>query len=129
MKRVLLLISIFTSLSFVPAGIASAAYDPFQDTCSDPNAQQSEVCTNEGRSGSNPVSGSDSIFMKITNAIALVAGVAAVIIIIVAGFQFVASGGDSNKVSSARSTIIYAVIGLIVIALARTIIAFVINSV
>ena len=54
--------------------------------------------------------------------------IAAVIMIIWGGFRYVTSGGDSNKVSSAKNTIIYAVIGLIIVALAQFIVKFVLDK-
>jgi hypothetical protein len=53
----------------------------------------------------------------------------AVIMIIVGGLKYITSGGDSNNVSSAKSTIIYAIIGLVVVALAQFIVQFVLNKV
>lgn len=55
------------------------------------------------------------------------AGVAAVIVIIVAGFFFVTSHGDPNLVSRAKQAIIGAVIGLVVILLAFAITSIVIG--
>jgi uncharacterized membrane protein len=53
-----------------------------------------------------------------------VVGVIAVIMLIVGGLRFVTSSGDGNSTSAARNTIIYAVIGLIVVALAQVIVRF-----
>lgn len=46
------------------------------------------------------------------------AAVIAVIFIIIAGIKFVTSSGDEKKLASAASTITYAIIGLVVTALA-----------
>ena len=43
------------------------------------------------------------------------AGIAAVVIIIMAGYKFITSGGDVKKVSSAKATLAFAIIGLIII--------------
>jgi hypothetical protein len=59
--------------------------------------------------------------------ISIIAGVAAVIMIVVAGLRFVTSNGDSNKVAGARSAIIYAIIGLIVVALSQVVVQFVLS--
>jgi uncharacterized membrane protein YuzA (DUF378 family) len=45
--------------------------------------------------------------------------------IVISAFRFITSGGDSNRVSSARSTLIYALIGVAVAALAQLLIHFV----
>jgi energy-converting hydrogenase Eha subunit B len=61
----------------------------------------------------------------IINVISVIVGVVAVIMVIFGGLRYITSGGDSGKVSSAKNTIIYAVIGLIVVALAQFIVQFV----
>lgn len=58
-----------------------------------------------------------------------IVGVASVIMIMVGGFKYVTSSGDSNSVNSAKNTILYAVVGLVVIALAQVIVRFVLNKV
>ena len=49
--------------------------------------------------------------------------------IIYGGFRYVTSGGDSGHVSSAKNTIIYAIVGLVVVALAQFIVQYVLNQV
>lgn len=58
-----------------------------------------------------------------------IVGVASVIMIIVGGFKYVTSSGDSNSVNSAKNTILYALVGLVVVALAQVIVRFVLNKV
>ena len=49
--------------------------------------------------------------------------------IIVGGIRYITSGGDSGNISSAKNTIIYAVIGLIIVALAQILVHYVLSSV
>jgi hypothetical protein len=56
-----------------------------------------------------------------------IAGIVAVIVIIIAGFSYVTSGGQSANVTKAKDTILYAVVGLVVIILAFVITQFVIG--
>ena len=56
-------------------------------------------------------------------------GILAVIMIIWGGIRYVLSGGDSGAVSSAKKTILYAVVGLIVAILAYAIVNFVITTI
>lgn len=58
-----------------------------------------------------------------------IAGGVAVIIIMLAGLKYVTSQGDPAAVSKAKNTILYAAIGLAVIAFAFTIVTFVVRSV
>ncbi len=58
----------------------------------------------------------------------LVIGIVSVIFIMIGGFKYVTSSGDSGKLSSAKNTIIFAVIGLIIASLAQVIVNFVLNE-
>lgn len=71
----------------------------------------------------------NSLITKIINIFSFVVGVVAVIMIIVGGFKYISSGGDSNKITSAKNTIIYAIIGLVIVALAQIIVQFVLGKV
>jgi len=53
----------------------------------------------------------------------------AIVFVVVGGIKYVTSGGDEKKVASAKNTILYAVIGLIVAILARVIIGVVISMI
>ncbi|MFZ2125111.1 MAG: hypothetical protein WA087_03995 [Candidatus Saccharimonadales bacterium] len=57
----------------------------------------------------------------------MAAGITAVITIIIAGYTYVISGGNPAEVEKSKNTILYAVIGLIVIAGAFTITQFIIG--
>ena len=70
----------------------------------------------------------NTLLVKIVNIISAVVGVIAVIMIVFGGFKYITSGGDSNNVSGAKNTIIYAIIGLVVVALAQLIVHFVLNQ-
>lgn len=71
----------------------------------------------------------ETIIRVVVNVFSLIVGVVAVIMIILGGLRYITSGGDSNNVSSAKNTIIYAIIGLVVVALAQFIVQFVLNKV
>jgi len=89
----------------------------------------SAVCTDNGTVKSNP--NDDPIVDKlqdIAKIIAFIAGAAAIILILVGSLQYITSNGDSNKIKGARDTVIYSLIGLVVVFLAATIIEFVLNK-
>lgn len=74
---------------------------------------------------------SDSVSHLITviiNIISAIVGIIAVIMIIVAGLRYVTSGGKEEGVKNAKNTILYAIIGLVVVALAQLIVHFVLNK-
>ena len=65
---------------------------------------------------------------QITNVLLFLLGAIAVIMIIIGGIRYATSNGDSGSIKSAKDTILYAVIGLIVAILAYAIVNFVITS-
>ncbi len=60
------------------------------------------------------------------NTLLFIVGVASVIMIIIGGLRYVFSGGDPKNTTAAKDTILYAVIGVVVAALAYAIVNFVI---
>jgi hypothetical protein len=58
-----------------------------------------------------------------------IVGLISVFMIITGGLKYITSGGDSGGVSGAKNTILYAVIGLVVVALAEVVVQFVLNRV
>ena len=69
-----------------------------------------------------------SYAMTIINTILYILGIAAVIMIVIGGFRYVVSNGDSASITAAKNTIFYAVIGLVVAILAFTIVNFVVSK-
>ena len=72
--------------------------------------------------------GDTGVFKKITNTILYIVGIVAVIMLIVGGIKYVISGGDGKKVTDAKNTVLYAIIGLVVCFLAFAIVNFVISA-
>ena len=66
---------------------------------------------------------------NIINAIVVSLGIVAVIIIIIGGITYMTSQGDAGKVKKAKDTILYGVIGLIIVVLAFAITNFVIGAI
>ena len=73
--------------------------------------------------------GSNGIFTNITNTILYVVGAISVIMLIFGGIKYAVSAGDSKKVTDAKNTILYAIIGLIITILSYSIVNFVLNVV
>ena len=59
----------------------------------------------------------------------VVAGIVAVIVIVIGGIRYSTSAGDSSGIQAAKNTIMYAVVGLVVIIAAAAITDFVIKNV
>ncbi len=73
--------------------------------------------------------GDDGFIRKLTSWVLLAVGTISVIMLIYGGFRYVISGGDSKKVTDAKNTILYAIIGLIISMLAYAIVSFIISAV
>ncbi|HSW78881.1 MAG TPA: pilin [Candidatus Babeliales bacterium] len=76
-------------------------------------------------SGGNDVT---ALIKKIINILSVLIGAIAVIMIIIGGFRYVTSGGKQESVTAAKNTILYAIVGLVIVALAQVIVHFVLNS-
>lgn len=127
-RRILLSLVVAFGLIAIPlpATAQQQILDDIDAQCA--QAPESAVCKDRNP-GSNPVSGSDGIILQVTRFVAYITGTIAVIIMIIAGIRFITSHGDPQSVTSARNTILYAVIGLIVIVLAQALVAFIINNI
>lgn len=72
--------------------------------------------------------GNAGVFKQVTNTILYIVGIIAVIMLIIGGIKYVISGGDSKKVTDAKNTVLYAIIGLVIAFLAFAIVNFVISA-
>ena len=67
-------------------------------------------------------------FLKgLINIFSAIIGIVAVLMIIFGGFRYITSGGNDTSVTSAKNTILYAIIGLIIVALAQLLVHFVLR--
>jgi cytochrome bd-type quinol oxidase subunit 2 len=108
---------------------ASAAPDVNANLCAGANltfSTKSDVsCAGdaEGDAGTSI----DSLITTIINILSLVVGVVSVIMIIIGGLRYITSNGDSGNVTNAKNTILYAIVGLVIVALAQLIVRFVVQ--
>lgn len=118
---------IVASLMFVSGSLVAIAEAPavHADTISDIKAG----VTGSGGSGAKNQGSQVAVVIRVVvNILLFLIGAFAVIMIVIAGFRYVASNGDANTVSSAKNTILYAVIGLVVAFLAYALVNFVIDQ-
>ena len=71
----------------------------------------------------------DSYIQNIFNGVYGIAAIVAIVFIIVGAVNYIMSSGEPSKIAKAKNTIMYAVIGLVVVVLAAVITAFVIQTV
>jgi len=130
MRRILLNIIMVFSLTiplFASPGIALAAANP--NACPGAGTSGGQVLNGIGETGNGcNSSGVSNLLSTIVSILSYVAGAIAVIMIIVSGFKYMTSGGDANKVTNAKSTLIYALIGVAVAALAQVLVHYVLST-
>lgn len=113
---------------------ASAATNGVKDSiCRGTNIATSASNTSDtaGCAADTSGVGADGLYTlaaKIVNIFSVLVGIIAVIMIIYGGFKYITSGGDSGNISGAKNTLIYAIIGLVVVALAQFIVRFVLGQ-
>ena len=112
-----------TSFADTTKGLCQGANLSF--SAKDADGKDNTNCNKGGKVDETQLNG---LVAKVINIITVIVGIVAVVMIIVGGFKYITSGGDSNKVGSAKNTILYAIIGLIVVALAQFIVKFVLNK-
>ena len=119
------LVLAFALVAGIGLGVSghALAVDPLAAACS--TNPTSDTCNYN--SATNPLTGTNGTLYKITTIVATVAGIAAIFVIIVSGVRYMTSGGDTQKVAAAKRTLIGAIVGLVIIVLAQTIITFVVR--
>ncbi len=142
LRRLRLLIASFACMGMLVVPAAGVFAEDTSTTGSPPSGfdffkpcettdRNATVCTDKDQAQTetnNSIYGPNGIITKIANIVAIIVGVAAVIVIVIAGIQYMLSTGDPSKVSRAKDAIIYAVIGLVVVVLARTLVVFIIGK-
>ncbi len=128
MKKLLTSLAI-SSMLFVPLAVPAVAHAQLENKIScgaelnvDPNA----ICVPDDTGATERV---NSIVRLVINLFSLIVGVISVIMIIIGGLKYITSGGDSGNVTGAKNTILYAVVGLVVVALAQFVVRFVLAKV
>lgn len=128
MKRRLATLLTLLTLLALPAAPA-AAYDPFGEVCENAGTGSDSVACNQEIDDEgnylDPISGEDGVIMQVISILAWVIGVASVIIIIISGMKYITANGDANSIKSAKNTLLYAIIGLLIFVSAQSIMWFV----
>ena len=74
------------------------------------------------------VTAGPSLISNVLSVVFAITGAISLLIITIAGFRFVISSGDSNRVAQARGAILYALIGLVITISGMAIVTFVLNK-
>jgi hypothetical protein len=118
----------------------AAAFDFFGKPCDasnfnehdpDPAKRKSNICGDVSSTAGHTKQYNSvlKVINTAANILAMITGVYAVIMVMVGGFSIITSGGNAEKVAAGRRRIIYALVGIVVVALAWVITSFIINIV
>ena len=129
MRRLLLPLAILITGTCVIFGLGRLAY---ADCANPADTREAIECGSSNSSGvpvtADPERAINNTVWDVINILSVVVGIVAVIMIIVGGFRYITSGGDPNRIASAKNTIIYALIGLLIAAFAQVIVRFVLKQ-
>lgn len=125
MKRIKLLIISFAALLSLSSAMVPATV--LADTPKSVVCQSLDSGADCNKTSNNSLD-LNKVIKLVLNILSVVVGIAAVIMMVIGGMRYITSGGDSNNVSSAKNTIIYALVGLVIVAVAQLIVKFVLNS-
>ncbi|MDB5170384.1 MAG: rane protein of unknown function [Candidatus Saccharibacteria bacterium] len=115
------LVAILVPLA-VPTAIAAAA-------CPPPGSSQSQVLDGVGQTGSNcSGAGVTDTIQVVVTILSIIVGIAAIIMIIISGLKYITSSGDAGRIGSAKTTLVYALIGLAIAALAQVLVSAVLRA-
>ncbi len=87
------------------------------------------VCTDAQKgqnTKTNPILGAIRSVIQI---LSIIIGIASVIMIIISGLRMTLANGDSNAIASARSSLVYSLVGLAIAALAQVIVRITLGSI
>ena len=125
-----ILITAMASAAFIaPLAVVPAVNAEFKlqdNVCGGTNGQFLDAdgsCITDETAG-NQVNETVTLALNLFSAIV---GIIAVVMIIVGGVKYITSQGESSNITAAKNTILYAVIGLVVVALAQIIVRFVLE--
>lgn len=125
MKKTLLIM--LTACLGITASLFYPVYADPDPICSQsgltPEQRQAAGCDDTG----DPAAEAFSTIRNVLNAVYVAVGIAAVGVIIFGGFRYTLSQGDPGKVKKAKDTIMYAIIGLIVVLSAFAITNFILG--
>ncbi len=112
----------FSALALSPALVSADAVSK-TDVCNGlSQLNGSETCSTAGNSTFN------YIVTIVVDILSCLVVILAVVMLIISGFRYVTSRGDSGNISSAKNTLIYAIVGVISVALAQLIVHFAISQ-
>lgn len=125
LQLLLVAITLLLPLTAVVVSPRASAVDIFQNSCAGSSTDICKEIPQHGTPGKNPIIKIIGVAIAIVGAIV---GIAAVFVLIIGGFKLITANGDSQGVARARSSVIYALVGVVISVLAEGIVAFVLSK-
>jgi hypothetical protein len=130
-SHILLIVSVLTLL--VPVALPAASYAFDCSGVANQVATGAAGSTQGGSVGCTQTSGVSStgvqnLAKNIVDVFSIIIGGAAIIMILYAGFRYITSGGSTERIGGAKTTLIYAIVGLVIVALAQLLVHFVLGA-
>ena len=119
-------LALVSPIALVPAVAHAEDFNLQNSVCSGTDGQllgEDGTCVTDDAAGEQ-VNNTVTLALNLFSAIV---GIIAVVMIIVGGVKYITSQGESSNITAAKNTILYAVIGLVVVALAQIIVRFVLE--
>jgi hypothetical protein len=130
MKKILIGLVFMLGIILPQTGLVKTAVT-YADTAKGTVCEGLGLTSSDGNKTCDAPAGStsvDSLIGTVVSILSYLIGAVAVIMIMIGSFKYVTSGGVSNKVGSAKTTLTYALIGLAIAALAQVLVRFVLTK-
>lgn len=123
MKKIIT--AIITVFTFVLMPLTPvAAVNVFQDCTGD--AASNAICK---AAKTDKLFGAGGLWNRILNIFTTIIGAISVLMIVIGGLRYVTSNGEPAQLTSAKNTILYAAVGLVIAAMANAIVNFVLTNI
>lgn len=123
-------LALLATFGFTGVAVAQDAVNPQEAICA--GAETLQISSDPDATCATAAQGTEDrvndLIRQIINIFSVIVGIIAVIMIIIGGLKYITSGGDSGNVTGAKNTILYAIIGLIIVALAQFIVRFILSK-
>lgn len=124
LTKISLLVAGLALVPLIMASPAVAIANPLTKACQTNGAGSTAICQDARQTGPN---GLNKILKTVIDVMLLIVGLIAVLFVVIGGMRYVFSAGDAAAAKSAKNTIIYALIGLILAILSYGIVNFVLS--
>ena len=120
--------NIITSISV--ASVLALSFVLYQPATKVQASMKSEIKSGMGNANPGGTAPSDvgTVITDITNVMFFIIGAVSVIMLIYGGIRYTTSGGNATAVTSAKNTIMYSIVGLVIAILAYAVVNFVVSG-